>query len=130
MSLRLFSLQTLSASSKGNDEVATPTSFEQSSSYEPVTLPVDAYGMRLVMKNAHATQAVLKASQSSGKRSFKVLEELHPQVLSPLMSPVDEWSRAVMPKISILRCLPGPLILPLALPGQSFLLRALLAQPQ
>ena len=35
-----------------------------------------------------------------------------------------------MPKISILRCLPGPLILPLALPGQSFLLRALLAQPQ
>lgn len=88
MSLRLFSLQTLSASSKGNDEVATPTSFEQSSSYEPVTLPVDAYGMRLVMKNAHATQAVLKASQSSGKRSFKVLEELHPQRPGPL--PADE----------------------------------------
>jgi hypothetical protein len=91
LSLRLFSLQTLSASSKGNDEVATPTSFEQSGSYGPVTLPVDAYGMRLVMKNAHATQAVLKASQSSGKRSFKVLDQRPGgQVLSPLMSPVDE----------------------------------------
>ena len=75
-----FVLQSLGASGKWIDEFATDTNILRTAKLPLAGGP--AYGVRLVMNKAHATQAVLGGHSIFGVRSFKVL--------APLMRPVVE----------------------------------------
>ena len=73
-------MQSLGASGKWVDEFATDTNILRTAKLPLAGGP--AYGVRLVMNKAHATQAVLGGHSIFGVRSFKVL--------APLMLPVVE----------------------------------------